>query len=179
MSLYSINKIQDYLNRSDNASSSDAKGDIFEELVIYLFTKCRGIRLVDRNIIDSTGSREFDIALGNNRAVSPFDYLDPIIICECKNEANPIGSNDVRDFVQKLRTSGANNGIIISSNGITGQIRGHNRNATSAIIDAMTMDRIKIIILTRAEIMNLSTTDNLSNLIWEKFSQLTLRRTTL
>lgn len=179
MPQYSRNRIIDYLNRSDNALSSDAKGDIFEELVIYLFTKCCGIRLVDRNILDSTGSREFDIALGNNRAFSPFDYLDPIIICECKNEINPIGSDNVRDFVQKLRTSGANNGIIISSNGISGQIHGNNRNATSAVIDAMTMDRIKIIILTRAEILTLSTTDNLSNLIWEKFSQLTLRRTTL
>ena len=178
MPRYNRNTIRAFLNRSDNASTADAKGDIFEDLVIYLFGRCPGIRLVDRNILDSTGSREFDVALGNNRMLSPFDYLDPIIICECKNEANPIGSDNVRDFHQKLRTSGANNGIIISSNGITGQIRGNNRNATSAIIDAMTMDRIKIIVVTRAEILALATTDDLSNLIWEKFSQLTLRRAT-
>jgi len=178
MARYNRNTIRDFLNRSDNAPTADAKGDIFEDLVIYLFTRCRGVRLVDRNILDSTGSREFDVALGNNRMLSPFDYLDPIIICECKNEANPIGSDNVRDFHQKLRTSGANNGIIVSSSGISGQIRGHNRNATSAVIDAMTMDRIKIIVVTRAEILTLAMTDDLNNLIWEKFSQLTLRRAT-
>ncbi len=170
--------IQDLLNKSDTASSSDEKGKIFEDLVIYLFTKCHGLRLVDRNIHDTTGSREFDVALGNNRSRSQFDYLDPIIICECKNESTPIGSDNIRDFHQKLRTCGANNGIIVSSKGISGQTQGKQQYASSAIIDAMTMDKIKIIVLTRAEILEINTTDDLSNLIWQKFSQLTLRRAT-
>jgi hypothetical protein len=178
MARYNRNTIRDFLNRSDNAPNADAKGEIFEDLIIYLFTRCRGVRLTDRNILDNTGAREFDVALGNNRMLSPFDYLDPIIICECKNEATPIGADNVRDFHQKLRTSGANNGIIISSNGISGQARGNNRFATTAIIDAMTMDRIKILVLTRAEILALTTTDDLSNLMWEKYSLLTLKRAT-
>ena len=178
MPRYNNNTIQDYLNRSDNAPNSDAKGDIFEDLVIYLFTHCKGVRLEGRNILDETGARELDIAFWNNRSISSFDFLDPIIICECKNVAKPLGSDKVRDFVIKLKTSGANNGILVSSSGISGQAR-RNRNAkfaTSVIIDALIMDRIKIIVISRAEILALATTDDLSNLISEKFSQLTLRR---
>ncbi len=176
MSQYSRNKIQDFLARSDTAPNADKKGEIFEDLVIYIFTKCKGIRFKDRDILDSTGAREFDVALGNNRVISAFDFLDPIIICECKNEATPLGANVIRDFHQKLRTSGANNGIIISSNGISGQTRRNNLNALSAITDAMVMDKIKILVLTRAEILTLQTTEDLGNLISEKFDKLTLRR---
>ncbi|RPI14272.1 MAG: hypothetical protein EHM58_16805 [Ignavibacteriae bacterium] len=178
MGRFNRNRITDFLNRSDNAQTADTKGEIFEDLVIYLFTRCQGVRLIERNILDDTGAREYDVALGNNRVLSPFDYLDPIIICECKNEAHAIGSDNVRDFHQKLRTSGANIGIIISSNGVSGQARGNNRQATTAIIDALTMDKIKIIVITRAEILALRTTDDLSNLIWEKYSKLILKRAT-
>jgi hypothetical protein len=179
MKRYSQKKIKDLLQKSDKAKIPDVKGAIFEDLVIYLFGKCDGLRFKGRNIIDSTGSRELDVAFGNNRAQSQFDFLDPIIICECKNEKGAIGANDVRDFVIKLRTCGANSGIIIASNGISGQSSKRQGFAVSAVIDAMTMDRIKIIVINRNEILTLKTSEDFSNLITKKHDELILRRTSI
>ena len=175
MANYDLDLIRDYLQRSDSAATTDAKGEIFEDLVIYLFTQCSGVSFADRNILDNTGAREFDVAL-RNRSTSEFDFLDSLIICECKNEVGPIGSNQVRDFHTKLRTSGASNGLIIASRGISGQIQGNNRFATTAIVDAMVMDKIKILVITREDILSLVTTEDLEELIWQRFSTLSLKR---
>ncbi len=176
MSVYSQNRITQLLNKSDNAENSDAKGRIFEDLVLYLFNKFKGIRLADRNVLDGTGSQELDLLLWNNRIISSFDFLDPIIICECKNEAPPLSSAKVREFVHKLRTRGANSGILISSSGISGQLNGY-RFANSVIMDALTMDRIKVIVIDREEILSFSNTDDLFRNISDKYLTLTVRRT--
>lgn len=173
---YSRNRIQDFLNRSDAAGNPDAKGRIFEDLTVYLMERFRGVRVADRNVLDNTGAQELDVVFWNNRVSSPFDFLDPILISECKNEANPLSSAKCREFVAKLRSRGANNGLLISSSGIAGQLNGY-RYANSVIMDALTADRIKVIVLDRQEILSLNNTDDLFNIISEKFLNLTLRRT--
>ena len=96
---YSRNRIQDFLNRSDAAGNPDAKGRIFEDLTVYLMERFRGVRVADRNVLDNTGAQELDVVFWNNRVSSPFDFLDPILISECKNEANPLSSAKCREFV--------------------------------------------------------------------------------
>lgn len=176
MPRYNKNNIRNLLNQSDIAPNPDAKGRIFEDLVLYLFDRFRGIRLAERNVLDATGSQEIDLALWNNRLLSQFDFLDTIIICECKNESSPLSSAKVGEFVRKLRTRGAFSGVLVSSSGISGQLNGY-RYANSVIIDALTLDRIKILVIDRDEILSLSTTDDLSSKLSDKYLNLTLRRT--
>ena len=176
MANYSKIKIIDFLNRSDRAVSSDEKGRVFEDLVVYLFEKYRGMRVAERNVLDNTGSQELDVLFWNNRTHSPFDFLDPILITECKNEAVPLSSAKCREFVAKLRSRGANNGLLISSSGIAGQENGY-RYANSVIMDALTADRIKVIVIDRDDILSINTTDDLFNLVSKKFLNLTIRRT--
>jgi hypothetical protein len=176
MSNYSRHRIQDFLDKSDTAVNPDAKGRIFEDLVVYLMEKFQGVRVADRNVLDNTGSQELDVVFWNNRVRSPFDFLDPILISECKNEANPLSSAKCREFIAKLRSRGANNGLLISSSGIAGQLNGY-RYANSVIMDALTADKIKVIVLDKQEIQSLNNTDDLYNIISEKFLNLTLRRT--
>ncbi|WP_127131156.1 restriction endonuclease [Pseudoflavitalea rhizosphaerae] len=173
---YSKARIQDFLNRSDAAANPDAKGRIFEDLVVYLMDKFHGVRVAERNVLDATGSQELDVVFWNNRVRSPFDFLDPILISECKNEANPLSSAKCREFVAKLRSRGANTGLLITSSGIAGQLNGY-RFANSVIMDALTADRIKVIVIDRTEILALNNTDDLINLITDKYLNLTLRRT--
>ncbi|ROH98095.1 PDDEXK family nuclease [Chryseobacterium daecheongense] len=173
---YSRARIQDFLDRSDTAPNPDAKGRIFEDLIVYLFERFQGVRVADRNVLDNTGAQELDVVFWNNRVRSPFDFLDPILISECKNEAPPLSSAKCREFVAKLRSRGANTGLLISSSGIAGQLNGY-RYANSVIMDALTADRIKVIVIDRAEILALNNTDDLINLITEKYLNLTLRRT--
>lgn len=173
---YNRARIQDFLDRSDVAPNADAKGRIFEDLIVYLFERFQGVRVAERNVLDNTGAQELDVVFWNNRVRSPFDFLDPILISECKNEAAPLSSAKCREFVAKLRSRGANTGLLISSSGIAGQLNGY-RYANSVIMDALTADRIKVIVIDRAEILALNNTDDLINLITGKYLNLTLRRT--
>jgi hypothetical protein len=173
---YSKARIQDFLDRSDAAPNADAKGRIFEDLIVYLFERFSGVRVAERNVLDNTGAQELDVVFWNNRVRSPFDFLDPILISECKNEAASLSSAKCREFVAKLRSHGSNTGLLISSSGIAGQLNGY-RYANSVIMDALTADRIKVIVLDRDEILALNTTDDLIRVITEKYLNLTLRRT--
>jgi hypothetical protein len=175
MPRYSKKLIRQLLAQSD-AGNTHQKGRFFEDLALYLFDKFAGIRLAERNVLDVSGSQEIDLALWNNRVIGPFDILDPIIICECKNEAQPLSSAKVREFVHKLRTRGAKSGILISSSGIAGQLNGY-KHASSVIMDALTVDGIKVIVIDRDEILSFSNTDDLLNNILAKYLQLTIRRT--
>lgn len=175
MSGYSQKRIRQMLAQSD-AGNTHVKGRIFEDLVLYLFDKFTGIRLAERNVLDATGSQEIDLALWNNRVIGPFDILDPIIICECKNEADPLSSAKVREFVHKLRTRGAKSGILVSSSGISGQLNGY-RYANSVIMDALSIDGIKVIAIDRNDILSYSNTSDLFDDIAEKYLRLTIRRT--
>jgi hypothetical protein len=173
---YSKLRIEDFLTRSDLADTPDEKGRIFEDLAVYLMEKFQGVRVADRNILDNTGSQELDVVFWNNRTKSPFDFLDPILISECKNEGNPLSSAKCREFASKLRSRGASTGLLISSSGIAGQLNGY-RHANSVIMDALTADKIKIIVLDRPDILLLGNTNDLIGLITDKYLNLTLRRT--
>jgi len=175
MPRYSQTRIRQLLTQSD-AGNTHVKGRVFEDLALYLFDKFRGIRLAERNVLDASGSQEIDLALWNNRVVGPFDILDPIVICECKNEANPLSSAKVREFVHKLRTRGAKSGVLVSSSGIAGQLNGY-RHANSVIMDALSIDGIKVIVIDRNDILSYTNTDDLLNDVTEKYLQLTIRRT--
>lgn len=176
MPRYNKTHIRTLLRDSDHAPNPDAKGRIFEDLVLYLFERFNGIRLADRNVLDATGSQEIDLALWNNRVLTQFDFLDSIVICECKNETPPLSSQKVREFANKLRTHGVNSGVLVTSSGITGQINGY-RYANSAIIDALTVDKIKVLVIDRDEILSLATTNDLYSILSDKYLNLTLRRT--
>ena len=176
MARYNRKKIRTMLNQSDTAPNPYEKGRIFEDLVLYLFDKFSGIRLAERNVLDASGSQEIDLALWNNRLLTQFDFLDPIIICECKNESSTLSSAKVGEFVRKLKTRAANNGVLVSSSGISGPLNGY-RYANSVIMDALTSDRIKIFVIDREDILSLSTTDDLFAILSDKYLNLTLRRT--
>ena len=175
MPRFNQRKIRQLLRTSD-AGNTHVKGRLFEDLVLYLFDKFSGVRLAERNILDATGSQEIDLALWNNRVIGPFDILDPIVLCECKNEAPALSSAKVREFVHKLRTRGASSGILVSSSGISGQLNGY-RYANSVIMDALSIDGIKVIVIDREDILSFANTDDMLNNITEKYLQLTIRRT--
>ena len=110
MARYNRKKIRTMLNQSDTAPNPYEKGRIFEDLVLYLFDKFSGIRLAERNVLDASGSQEIDLALWNNRLLTQFDFLDPIIICECKNDSSTLSSAKVGEYV-KLTVEDSGKGI--------------------------------------------------------------------
>lgn len=164
------------LDACDTAATADAAGDRLEDLISYVFEKFPGITLHERNILDAPRAHEIDLAFWHLQAKSPVGFLDPIVIVECKNTGTPVGSRDVGWFVRKLQDHGANVGIFVALAGITGAQAG-NANAHSEVLAALVRDRIKILLLDRDDLARLTTTDDLADLLKEKYLALSLRLT--
>lgn len=164
------------LESCDTAPNADAAGERLETLVGYLFERLPGVELYERNILDAPRAHELDLAFWQIQALSPIGFLDPIVIVECKNTETPVGSRDVGWFVRKLQDRGANVGVLVALSGITGA-QGGDVNAHSEILTALVRDRIKILLLSRAEIEGLRSTDDLVRLLREKYLALSLHLT--
>jgi hypothetical protein len=176
MARYSKARIAALLSACDNAKTNAAAGRALEDLVAYLFEKMPGVELYDRNILDAPRAHELDLAFWSLPAKSPISFLDSIVIVECKNTGTPVGSQAVGWFVRKLQDHGAQNGVLVALSGITGAQNARD-NAHHEVLSALTRDRIKVLLLSRQEIDNLDTTDELATLLKKKFLALSLRLT--
>ncbi|MCK4604710.1 MAG: restriction endonuclease [Deltaproteobacteria bacterium] len=173
MARYSAAKIQEMLEESDNAATADEKGDKLEILIRYIFDKVPGVTFYQKNILDRNRTHELDLAFWNLQSQSAICFLDPVIIVECKNTAQPLGGTGVGWFVRKLQDRGISYGILVSLSGITGQADGHS-NAHSEVLSALTRDGIKILLIDRQELLSLANTDDLVELLKTKILRLTL-----
>jgi hypothetical protein len=176
MARYSNAQIRKLLNDSDTAATADEKGDILEELTKYLFDKVPGVSFYKKNVLDGVRAHELDVVFKNDKRFSDLHFLDFVIITECKNTANRLGSMGVRWFIDKLRDCGVSTGILISLSGITGVGDGVS-NAHSEVINGVIRDKVSVLLLSRGEIEVLSNTDELVNLLLDKILALTIERT--
>lgn len=175
MARYSQPTIRLLLRQSDTAASADEKGEKLETLARYLFEKVRGMSFFDKNVIDQPRAHELDLVFSNTQD-STLRFLDPVVFIECKNTADRVGSQAVGWFVRKLQDRGATSGILIALSGITGAADGVS-NAHSEVLTALVRDRIKILILSRDEILNLQTTNDLVESLLQKYLQLAVYKT--
>lgn len=141
--------IKSAFDKSKAAANSDQKGARLESLVADLFGKVKGVEIVGRNVFNKARSREYDLVLENDVRTSGIYFLDPIIIVECKNTTKPTDCINVNWLIQKVKRSTYKTGILVSTNGITGD---EVSNAHDEIIQARNCDGIRIIILTEAEL---------------------------
>ena len=176
MARYSQARIQLLLRQSDDAPTADEKGDKLEDLTRYLFEKVPGVSFEDKNILDGVRAHEIDLAFWNPPQESQLSFLDAILIIECKNHGTPVTSAQVGWFVRKLQDRGALTAVLVSLSGITGAADGQD-NAYSEVLGALVRDGIKILVLSRAEILGLTRTNDLVRLLKRKHIELSLRRT--
>jgi hypothetical protein len=142
-------------------------------LVSYLFEKIPGVELSDRNLLDAPRAHELDLAFWNDQRSSDLHFLDAVLIVECKANDTPVGSAAVGWFVRKLQDHGAHHAVLVALNGVTGD---GDTSAHSEILTALMRDKIKILLLTRTEILELSATDDLAQVLKRKLLRLTLKR---
>src|SRR5687767_8953538 len=111
-------RVTEFLERANKSTSAKEKGDSFEELLCYLFMSVPGISIAERNRKNVANTEEIDIAFWNDRSALPF--LPWIVLVECKNLSEPVGSSDVSWFVTKIRNRGQSFGVLFAANGVTG-----------------------------------------------------------
>lgn len=163
------------LEESDNAATADEKGDKLEHLIRYIFDKIPGVSFYEKNILDQNRAHELDLAFWNLQSQSSICFLDPVIIIECKNTNRPLSSDGVGWFVRKLQDRGVSYGILVTLSGVTGQTD-EVHNAHSEILSALTRDGIKVLLIDRQELLSLSNTDDLVDLLKTKILRMTLHK---
>ena len=166
-------KINVLLTKGKNATTTKEKGDALEDIISLLFESVPGITVTRRNVRNVFDTEEIDVVFWNEQDPNGFPFLPHIILVECKNWSKPVGSEHVSWFDTKLRNRGAEFGVLIAANGITGE-------ATSitdshSIIAAALRDRRRLIVLTIDEITTLVAVSDLIKLIKEKLCDLAVR----
>ena len=159
MARYSRNKMDEFLNRSNEANSNFEKGRALEDFICYVFEKVPGITVSKRNQMNTSSTEEIDIAFWNEKGQRGFNFLPYIILVECKNWSNHVGTSEVSYFINKVQNRGLTFGILIAANGITGSSADISR-AHYEISIALSRG-INIIVVELEEIMEFITTANL------------------
>lgn len=170
---YDQQYVQQLLLNVDVAPNADAKGDVLEALTRYIFERFDGVVCEGQNILEGPRAQELDLALWNDSRISELHFLEALLIVECKASVSPVSSADVGWFVRKLQDHGARYGILVALNGITGEGTSH---AHSEVLNAVIRDKVRILLLTRDEIIRCHSTTDLANLLKDKLLKLVLEK---
>jgi hypothetical protein len=170
MGRITASQVRAILDRCDVASDGSARGRAFEDVICYVFGQVPGVAITRRNSLNAAGSEEIDVAFWNRMHPRGFYFLPRIILVECKNWSQPVGSSEVDWFGSKLRRRGLSFGVLFAANGITGD----NAELTAAhdIIRASLAEGCQIVVVTRNEIEQIPTTEALVRLMQEKLCEL-------
>lgn len=155
-----IDKYADLLFKAYSVSRANEKGDALEDVAAFLFEGMKDVTLRDRNV--RTQSREIDLVLEHTESrKSLFKYYSRFILVECKNRDQSMRVGDVDKFINNLRDTGSELGIIISWNGISGEDSGDD---ATRVIDS-TDNEMEIIALSSRELYRILDGESLYEII--------------
>jgi hypothetical protein len=158
------------LLEGDQARTTEEKGAALEDVVVQSFCRVTGVSLLFRDQTNHPHSAEIDILLSNQRHPQGLPFLSDYLMFECKNWGVAANSATVEGFVEKIRHSRLDTGILVAANGVTGD-PGERTAANDIIRRAFDRDNIKLLVVTRAEIEALRSTRHVIELMRVKFGQ--------
>jgi hypothetical protein len=158
------------LDAARQARSEQQRGRLFEDLICRLFESIVGISVVDRNVFTAGRSQEVDILIAHNARRSEISFLPNFVLIECKNWSWPVSSMEVAWFDRKVKQRGIELGILVATQGVTGEQR--ERTFAHEIIAWALAERRRLIVITSTDLAQLSSGDDLVDLIWAKLGVL-------
>lgn len=167
MTAYDPAVIQGFLAIVDHPPHNAAKGKAFEDLACYLLEGIPGITIIARNAMNTFATEEIDIACMNENHASGLRELADFLLVECKGWSDPVTSEQVAWFLTKIRHRGVRFGILIAANGITGEPEHLSRSNYLVSVELATFG-IKMVIVTRREIEQLASGEDVAKLIIQK-----------
>jgi len=114
-------EIEEKYKKAKNASDSNEKGKLLEQVMKDIFGSVPGLKIVGSRIDD--GIEEIDIQIRNYNHEHVWAEFDGMIFVECKNWSSPIGPKEIDSFKAKLERNGIHSGILVATTGVTGQPR--------------------------------------------------------
>ena len=110
-------------------------------------------------------TEEIDLVLWNDRIDAFFRAWESIILIECKNWSKKVGASEVEWFIHKLRRRGLTNGILIASEGITG----NEERATGALIMEALREKIQVVVIDKSDLESITNIENFCDMIKTKY----------
>ncbi len=159
-----------YVNAGANAQNTAEQGKALEDLICYLFGQVPGISIPLRNTKNTFRTEEIDVALWNEKEEQGLHFLSNIILVEAKNWSFPVGGEEVSWFDSKLRSRGLDFGILVSTRGITGDPE--KLTAAHYVVSRALSEKRKLVVLKTDEILQLTNTEALCDLIKAKLCEL-------
>jgi hypothetical protein len=155
----------------DPAATNVARGKAFEDLACYLFSNIPGVTITERNEMNTFATEEIDIACEHTQDQAGLRFLNPIFLVECKGWTNPVSSVEVAWFLMKIEHRGLDFGVLFAANGITG-VAEHLTAANFLVAFALATKKIRMVIITRAELEVLTSGEELARKILDKVTRL-------
>jgi hypothetical protein len=162
--------VEAYVEAGANGATTADQGRALEDLICYVFTQVPGISITRRNEMNVLHTEEIDVALWNDGHADGLFFLPNLILVECKNWSNSVGSSEVSWFDTKLRNRGLNFGVLVATNGITGDAE--DLTAAHSIVAAALRERRRLVVIRRQELLALTDSGQLVHLIKEKLCDL-------
>lgn len=159
------NSIKGHVATIARSANTYEQGRAHEDLAVHLFESIPGCR-VERNIMNDFQTEEIDVAVGNDGLAGGLPGLANVILVECKDWSRPVSSLAVGYFINKLANRSVELGILIATNGVTGQEE--HRNAVTLGIGAIARG-IKLLVITNDDIMALGSTADFVELVKRRY----------
>jgi hypothetical protein len=158
------------------ASTAHDKGQTFEEMSAYLFSALDGVEVTYRDV--RMAAEEIDLVLWNAQIEAVLKPWDDVILVECKNWSVATGAPVLDAFISKLRRRSLTTGILIAANGVTGGFIHGDGNDVGAVslIAAALQEGIRVIVITRDDLLTLTSIDDLRSLIKQRYCGLYVHR---
>jgi hypothetical protein len=166
-------RLQQLFAEGDAATIGQHKGKKLEELIRYVFEKIPGVEFYKCNIVNAPGSEEVDVAFFNNKSARGLSFLENLLLVECKNWSSAVGANHVREFTTKLKHRACAYGVLVAANGITGDAQDRTA-AHDAVRMALAVEKIRVIVITRAEVETWTDSSDIIDLFKRKLCELTV-----
>jgi hypothetical protein len=169
--------VEEYVRQGATGATTADQGRALEHLICYLFTQVPGISVTRRNKMNVFHTEEIDVALWNDAPADGFFFLPNLILVECKNWSNSVGSSEVNWFDTKLRNRGLSFGVLVATNGITGDA--NDLTAAHSIVAAALREGRRLVVIRSHELLELTDSPQLVRLVKEKLCDLAVRGTVI
>ena|ERR1700730_15503305 len=170
MPRFRLNVIRRCITRARTAVRAAERGRALEDLICQVFSTIPGILPPVRNIIDFADGGEIDVFFANKAVNAGLWFLPISLLVECKNWRDPVGAEQLRIFIDRLRERACQAGILVAAHGITGDddsLQAARRHVARAL-----EQNTHVLVLTLDELQAINTSPEMVKLLLDKWIRL-------
>ena len=155
---------------SRDGATAQERGRSLQDVSCHLLGAIPGVPPPMCNVVDFADGGEIDIFFANNAQDNGLWFLPHAILVECKNWVQPVGSQEVRVFMDRMKERACSVGVLIAANGITGNT--DDLSAARRHIARALQDGYHILVVTLDELADADGSAGVVKLLYQKWTLL-------